>query len=71
VFHLPLFLVLRPWLTAWVRPLGAPGPLLVAFAMTALSFIAGLLSYALIERWFLELKRLFVPSSPADVSIAA
>ena len=59
VLHLPLFLLLKPTLARWVQPAGAVGPLIVAIVMIGLSYVAGLLSYLTIERWFLRRKPSF------------
>jgi peptidoglycan/LPS O-acetylase OafA/YrhL len=68
VFHLPLFLLLRPKLLLWAGAAGKMGPLLVGLEMIGLSYLAGVLSYLSIERWFLGLKGRFTPRVPSAMA---
>jgi peptidoglycan/LPS O-acetylase OafA/YrhL len=56
VFHLPLLIVFGHDLKRLAAPAGSAAPLVTALAAVVLSFIAGLLSYHLIEKHFLRLK---------------
>jgi peptidoglycan/LPS O-acetylase OafA/YrhL len=56
VFHLPIQLALGDSLHAALTFAGSATPLLYALAVIGLSFLAGLVSYHLIEKHFLRLK---------------
>jgi peptidoglycan/LPS O-acetylase OafA/YrhL len=64
VFHVPLLMLLRPTILGWASPAGRVAPLLVGLGMIGLAYLAGVLSYLLVERWFLGLKGRFTPRAP-------
>ena len=56
VFHLPLLSVFGEELRRAAEPTGSAAPLVYAIGAVALSFLAGMLSWHLIEKHFLRLK---------------
>jgi peptidoglycan/LPS O-acetylase OafA/YrhL len=59
VFHLPLLIAFGHDLKQWAAPAGAAAPLVTALVVVLLSFLAGMLSYHLVEKHFLKLKSAF------------
>ena len=60
VFHWPIFLLLSPWLRDWSsRHLSVSSELFASVVATLLSYVVRFLSYQLIEKRFLRLKKYF------------
>jgi peptidoglycan/LPS O-acetylase OafA/YrhL len=68
VFHLPILTALGGAIWAAVAFSGSARPLLFAFMAIVLSFIAGWLSWHLVEKHFLRLKSRIAPQSPTAAS---
>jgi peptidoglycan/LPS O-acetylase OafA/YrhL len=71
IFHLLILTAFGPVLTRWLAFSGSAYPLLYALAAVVLSFIAGWLSYQLIEKRFLALKSHIVPKPASRVAHSA
>ena len=67
IVHLPMSIWWNEPLMALVQPLGRLAPFAFSTAIVIASYGVGVLSYHLFEKWFLHLKRYFVPR-PAESS---
>lgn len=61
VFHLPLTIALAPALQSLFAPAGIGAAPLFALAITAVSYLAGMLSFELFEKRFLSLRHRWAP----------
>ena len=71
IFHLPLSMVLWPKVSPYFKLVGTGYPLLYAVFITLLTYGMAVLSYFLLERHFLKLKRYFVPATSTMAASAA
>lgn len=63
VFHLPITLSLQDRLLPVLKPIGTLYPLLYSILITLFCYVAAVLSYHVLERHFLRLKRHFAPTT--------
>jgi peptidoglycan/LPS O-acetylase OafA/YrhL len=71
VLHLPIELSLDPWLLTAVKPVGAAYPIVYSAIIAVLSYVAAFLSYQLLEKHCLRLKRFLVPHAPSGSAATA
>jgi peptidoglycan/LPS O-acetylase OafA/YrhL len=61
VFHLPLLVAFGDYISRATAVAGSAAPLLYAFVAVGMSFVAGFLTYHLLEKHFLRLKSVLAP----------